>query len=213
MSKIMRKVFCLRDIKYSWLLLLSIAFCFLVFYIDRSDMKDPGWLTIGYLLAFALAVVWGVINYIGHIRMNVMYQKQNNIQAYVENLAMGKEDKLELQHYLEDYAADLIMQGKPKNEAAKEAINQFKVKEILSLSKDTMLFNLHAHYYLIGWAILAAIVDIIIWLLYGGVYPSSQLLLIIGLILIAYGMGFIALFCGYKLMDSFIYRKINEQLT
>jgi hypothetical protein len=176
-------------------------------------MKDPGWLTIGYLLAFALAVVWGVINYIGHIRMNVMYQKQNNIQAYVENLAMGKEDKLELQHYLEDYAADLIMQGKPKNEAAKEAINQFKVQEILSLSKDTMLFNLHAHYYLIGWAILAAIVDIIIWLLYGGFYPSSQLLLIIGLILIAYGMGFIALFCGYKLMDSFIYRKINEQLT
>ncbi|NYV66859.1 hypothetical protein HYI36_16435 [Bacillus sp. Gen3] len=213
MSKIMRKVFCLRDIKYSWLLLLSIAFGFLVFYIDRSDMKDPGWLTIGYLLAFALAVVWGVINYIGHIRMNVMYQKQNNIQAYVENLAMGKEDKLELQHYLEDYAADLIMQGKPKNEAAKEAINQFKVQEILSLSKDTMLFNLHAHYYLIGWAILAAIVDIIIWLLYGGFYPSSQLLLIIGLILIAYGMGFIALFCGYKLMDSFIYRKINEQLT
>ena len=51
----------------------------------------------------------------------------------------------------------------------RKAINQFKVQEILSLSKDTMLFNLHAHYYLIGWAILAAIVDIIIWLLYGGV--------------------------------------------
>lgn len=131
----MRKVFCLRDIKYSWLLLLSIAFCFLVFYIDRSDMKDPGWLTIGYLLAFALAVVWGVINYIGHIRMNVMYQKQNNIQAYVENLAMGKEDKLELQHYLEDYAADLIMQGKPKMKLQRKRLTNSRFRKFYPYQK------------------------------------------------------------------------------
>jgi hypothetical protein len=80
----------------------------------------------------------------------------------VNQLAMSEEDKLELQTYLEAYVQDLIQQGKTKDEAAREAINQFKVIEFLSLSKNTSFLNLHAHFHLIGWVTILTIAFIMI---------------------------------------------------
>ncbi|KOP77673.1 hypothetical protein LIS82_02145 [Cytobacillus solani] len=214
MSQFMRKMFSLNDIKYSWILLLSIILCFLIFYIDRADLLiDSAIVTTGYLLSFSIAVLWGAINYIGHIRMNVMYQKQNNIHAYVAQLALSQEDKWELQAYLEDFAEDLIQQGKTKEDASIEAINHFKVQEILSLSKNTLLFNLHAHYYLLGWVILACIFFTFIGVFWIVLFASSTLLLIVESMLFAYSLGFVGLFFVYKLFDAMIYRKLKENVS
>ncbi|WP_102272649.1 hypothetical protein [Cytobacillus massiliigabonensis] len=213
MSQFIRKIFSLNDIKYSWILLLSMILCFLIFYIDRADLLiDSAIVTTGYLLSFSIAVLWGAINYIGHIRMNVMYQKQDNIHAYVAQLALSQEDKWELQAYLEDFAEDLIKQGKTKEEASIEAITHFKVQEILSLSKNTLLFNLHAHYYLLGWVILAFVLFTVIGLFWITLFTSSTIMLIVESILMAYSFGFVGLFFVYKLFDAMIYRKLKENV-
>lgn len=210
MSQHIRKIFSLGDIRYSWILLLSSVLFGLSNYMDRIYSNDPSWIHVSYWISFAIAVLWGAINYISHIRMNNMYKKQNNIQEYVNLLAMNEEDKLELQTYLEDYVQDLIEQGNTKADATREAIKQFKVKEFLSLSKNTMFFNLHAHYYLIGWTIVIIVAFILVWLL--GIVAFSNLLipLIIEVTLVAYGLGLFGMFFLYKLIDAMIYRKFKE---
>lgn len=214
MGPFTKKMFSLHDIKYSWILLLSMALCFFIFYVDRSDyLADSAWLTIGYLLSFTVAVIWGALNYVGHIRINVMYQKQNDIHAYVAQLAMNQEDKMELQAYLEDFAEDLMKRGRTKAEASREAINEFKVQEILSLSKNTLLFNLHAHFYLLGWTILGFLVFILVGIFWVTLWPSSMMLLIIESMLFAYGIGFVGLFLIYKVLDTMIYRMFKDQLS
>jgi hypothetical protein len=102
--KLLRKAFSLGDIKYYWMLIVSIVVCGAFFYLDRSDNPDNQfWLNVGYGVSFGLAVLWSGVNYISHIHINAMYWKQNDIQVYVEQLAMNYEDKVELSNYLEDY--------------------------------------------------------------------------------------------------------------
>ncbi|MCC3372760.1 hypothetical protein [Cohnella sp. REN36] len=214
MNPMLRKMFSLRDLRFAWLLLVSISVCGLTFYADETFASaDPHALTVCYVLSFALAVIWSAANYIGHIRMHATYRKQHDIRAYVEQLAMSGEDRLELQNYLEDYAADLTSQGRTKEEAAREAINQFKVKEFLSLSKHSPLFDLHAHYYLLGWAAVAVAFFLLLGAIGLALFPSSLLLLIAESIALAYGLSFVGLFFVYKLLDAVIRRKLKEHLS
>lgn len=206
-----RKLFSLGELKYGWLLLLSVAICAVTYYADEYyDPDNQLWLSVGYFAAGAMAIVWGGANYIGHIRMNGLYRKQHNIPAYVEQLAMSGEDKLELRNYLEDFAADLESQGKTAEEAAKEAIAQFKVKEFLSMSKHTRPFESHGHHYLLGWAILifaaAAVIGAIDYALNG----LSLYLFIAKTVLAVYGAGFVALYVLSKTMDALVYRKLED---
>lgn len=210
MNQFNKKIFSLKDIKYPWILVISFIHFGISFYIDRIQSNDPIWLIISYWIAFLIAVLWGAINYIGHIRMNAIYKKQDDILAYVNQLAMSKDDKLELQTYLEDYVQDLIRQGKTKEDATREAINQFKVKEFLSLSKNTSIFNLHAHYYLIGWTIVLAITFILICILGLMIESTTLIFLIIEVSLFVYSLGLFGMFFVYKLLDALIYRKLSE---
>ncbi|TNJ62337.1 hypothetical protein FE784_31100 [Paenibacillus hemerocallicola] len=208
------KAFSLNDIKYYWLLVLSIVLCGAFVYWDRMDSPDKTlWLSVGYGASFGLAVLWSGANYVGHIRINAMYRKHNDIQAYVEQLAMNDEDKMELRNYLEDYTQDLMSQGKTKEQATAEAISQFKVKELLSLSKHTSLFDLHAHHYLLGWAAVAFVLLLLLELLDGLLFSHSLLTMIVESILAAYGAAFIMLFFIYKVLDVWVYRKLNSHLS
>ncbi|WFA07026.1 hypothetical protein [Bacillus sp. HSf4] len=213
MRHIFKKMFSLNDIQFFWVLIASSILFAFSFYFDRIHSHDPFWIVICYYISFAIAVVWGAVNYISHIRMNAMYNKQNDIRAYVNQLAMNEEEKLELQTYLEDYVEDLISQGKTKDEAAAEAINQFKVKEFLSLSKSTSFFNLHAHHYLFGWSLILMTALFLLWLfgIWLGVFPL--MFLVIEATLFAYGFGFFGMFFVYKLVDAAIYKKFKELLS
>ncbi|MFD0871051.1 MULTISPECIES: permease prefix domain 1-containing protein [Paenibacillus] len=210
MSPQIRKLFSLCDVKYGWVLLGSSALFGISNYFDQTYINDPIWVHISYWFSFAIAVLWGVLNYISHVRLNSMYKKQNDIQKYVNQLAMSEEDKLELQTYLEDYVQDLIQQGKTEDEAAREAINQFKVKEFLSLSKNTMFFNLSAHYYLIGWTTITVISIILAWLLETALFPDSLVIEAVENVLAAYSIGLLGMFFLYKLIDAAIYQKFKE---
>ncbi|WP_080832626.1 permease prefix domain 1-containing protein [Cohnella massiliensis] len=209
----LRKAFSIGDLKFGWILLVSLAVCAAVGYIDLVDNpEDQFWLAVGYAVAFGLAVLWSGVNYVGHIRLAAMYRKMNDIGAYVEQLAMGAEDKAELRNYLEDYAQDLIRQGKSERQATAEAISQFQVKELLRLSKHTDLFQLHAHYYLLGWTACAALLVLLIELT-KGVFPSESLAILLAeSIAAAYGASFVCLFFVYKLLDAFIYRTLRKHL-
>lgn len=214
MSHLIPKVFSLSDMKYGWCLLLSMLLCVVSYYADRLiNPEDQFWIAAGYTLSFAVAVVWGAINYIGHMRVNVKFQKHHDIEAYIQQLAMSQEDRLELQNYLEDYAKDLMGAGKSREDASREAISQFKVKELMSLSKNTTLFDLHAHYYLFGWTIFAIILFIVIGTAGYVWFPSSPHLLITLSILAAYGAGLSGTFFVYKVLDVLIYKKVKEYFT
>ncbi|UVI30491.1 permease prefix domain 1-containing protein [Paenibacillus spongiae] len=209
-----RKAFSLGDIKYSWMLILSILICGAFFYADRMDQPDDRlWLSVGYGASFGLAILWSVMNYIGHIRINAMYRKQNDIGAYVEQLAMSDEDKLELRNYLEDYTEDLMTRGKSREQATAEAISQFKVKELLSLSKNTSLFQLHAHCYLFGWAAVACAALVLLVVLDGALGSNAVLVLILETIFIVYGASLFLLFLVYKLLDAWIHQKMYGNLS
>ncbi|MCQ6561822.1 permease prefix domain 1-containing protein [Paenibacillus mendelii] len=211
---LLRKAFSLGDIRHSWLLILSVAICGVFFYMDRMDIPDDRlWLSIGYGVSFGIALLWSIVNYISHIRINVLYRNHSDIRAYVEQLAMSDEDKLELRNYLEDYTEDLMNQGKPREQAAAEAISQFKVKELLSLSKNTSLFQLHAHYYLFGWAAVASAAFILLVTMEGALLPNGGWVLILETIFIVYGAAFIVLFLVYKVLDVWIYQKVHGNLT
>ena len=210
MSHFLKKALMLSEIKYPWLIVLS-ALCFGSFYyVDRMYTTDPFWLFLCYWFSFGLAVIWGALNYISHIHLNAMYQKQNDLHAYVNQLVMSADEKLELQTYLEDYVEDLVEQGMTKQEATNEAINQFKVKEFLSLSKNTSLFNLHAHYYLLGLAVITGIVGLIIWVVTAAMNENTLITLMIEVTLFAYCIGLVGLFFVYKILDSVLYQKVNK---
>ncbi|WP_050180465.1 hypothetical protein [Domibacillus robiginosus] len=211
MQHFVTKAFSLNDIKYSWLLLISIIIFGVSFYLDLYFIPAFVQITalLGYGGAFILAALWGALNYIGHIRINALYQKNHDIFAFVDQLALDHEEKLELQAYLEDYVHDQINNGKTKEDAAKEAISQFKVKEFSALSKNTMLFNLHAHYYLIGFSFLAFLAFFILLLAHTS---SSSLFLLAGAYtILAYGIGFAGLFFVYKVVDIILYKKLKDE--
>jgi len=214
MTNLTRKIFSLRDLKYPWLLLISSVLCILTFYVDEHfDPGDQFWLSIAYFTSFAFAAIWGGMNYVGHIRINNLYRKQNDIRAYVDQLALSGEDKLELHNYLEDFAADLEQRGRSKEEAITEAINQFKVKEFLSMSKHTRPFESHSHHYLLGYSSLALTASFFL-ILINYVFPSFSLyLLILETVLAVYGLCFILLLILYKIFDKFIYRKLKDYFS
>ncbi|WP_099156717.1 hypothetical protein [Virgibacillus ndiopensis] len=211
MQHFIRKVFSLKDLKYSWLLLISVISFYITYYLDLlyNPAHVPIIALIGYGVAFIIAAIWGGFNYIGHIKVNALYQKHNDIHAFVSQLAMSYEEKMELQAYLEDYTTDQINQGKSENEAAREAINQFKIKEFSSLLKNTMIFNLHAHYYLGGYVFIAVITGLILKLI--SVFCPFLPLLVIAYTLFTFGFGFIGMFFIYKLLDAVLYKKLRGE--
>ncbi|MDP4097916.1 hypothetical protein OIN60_14160 [Paenibacillus sp. P96] len=214
MTNLSRKIFSLGEIRYAWILLLSIVICIVTFFSDEHfNPDDQFWLSVSYYVSFTLAAVWSGANYVGHIRVNSLYHKQNDIPAYVAQLALNKEDKMELQNYLEDFAADLEHQGRSKKEAAKEAINQFKVKEFLSMSKHTRPFETHGHHYLMGYALLLLASVLLLAIIAQMIAPGILLLFIFQVVLAVYGVCFITLFMLYKVLDRFIYRKLKQYFS
>lgn len=210
MEKLIKKIFSLYDLKYIWLLLISFIAFYITFYLDL--LYEPSYVQLtalaGYGCAFITASVWSVLNYINLIKFNIMYKKSSDINAFVDQLTISREEKLEIQGYLEDYIEDLISSGKQRADATREAIESFKVKEIISSSKNSRLFNLHAHYYLLGYSFIMVITGLLLRIIYLNI--NSLLLLSLEWLLYLYGIGFTGLFVVYKLFDIVLYKKIDE---
>lgn len=211
MNNLYKKIFNLTDISYSWLLLGSMFAFIAAFYIGKMNpqmTEAMEWITYGSIVA--LPTIWGVLNYIDHIRLNARYKRFDNIDVYVDNLIMSKDEKAELKGYLEDYSRDLMSQGKTREEAVKTALSQFAIQEFVSISKNSSIINLAIHYYLVGYTIIALGLALLLQLITSILLVKSYLLLVVKFMFTAYGIGFIGLYFLYKLMDTILSKNISS---
>jgi hypothetical protein len=79
-----------------------------------------------YGASFLVALLWSILNYIGHLQIRAIYKKHDNIEAFVKRLTLSKEEKAELTEYLNDFVKDLEEIGSTHEEAVKTAISLFK---------------------------------------------------------------------------------------
>jgi hypothetical protein len=209
MKLLFKKLWSVTDIKYGWIITLSFLVFLFLFYIDlrvNRHFIHPLAL-VGYGLAFVVAVVWSILNYISHIKINVLFKQSSDIDAFLSQLTISRDEKVEIKAYLEDYIVDLMENGQELMEATKEAIEAFKVKEMLSLSKNTALLNLPAHYYLLGIGVSLLILGLFTRLL--ELVDYDLFLLALEWLFYLYGVGCIGLFFAYKLLDIVLYKKIK----
>lgn len=213
MDNLLRKIFSLRELRYGLLLCFSIVICVVTYYFDEQiNPADQMWLSISYYISFTIAAIWCGMNYFAQIRMNQFFRRQNDIYAYVNQLALSGEDKLELQNYLEDYATDLEQHGKTREEAVTEAINQFRVREFLSMSKHSKLFETHGHHYLLGYAAIMLSADLVLAIIDRLASPSIFFKIFFS-VLSVYGASFVIVYVMYKALDQFIYEKIKKYFS
>jgi hypothetical protein len=210
MTPLTRKIFSIGEIKQGWLLLLSAAICAATFAIDVIyDPDDQFWLSVAYYASFTAAAVWAIANYVLHLRLNRLYRKRDDIRAYAEQLALPADERQELLDYLEDFAADLERRGRSEEEAVREAITQFQVKEFLSMSKRSSPIETHGHHYLLGCAALsffAALASAAVGLLPG--VPEAPPF-VAETVATVYGCCFLGLYGLYKFMDNLLFRTLS----
>ncbi|MEL7566738.1 MAG: hypothetical protein AAGU27_17915 [Dehalobacterium sp.] len=204
MNKI-RRIYYLADIKYPWLLLISMlafitALFFNRFYPDTFTRIE----IVIYGAVFLVALLWSILNYIGHLRISVIYKKHDNIEAFIKRLTMSKEEKTELSEYLNDFVKDLEENGSTHEEAVKTAISHFQVQEFTQAQGN--IFETPIHYYLLGYVsifvgliIVIQCIDLIISLPF--------IILAVSFMLMLFSIAFICLFFIYRLIDVMIAKK------
>lgn len=206
-----KRIFNLTDIRYPWLLLLSmILFVFSLYNNKINPDINVGLEFLTYGTAIGCAFVWSVLNYIDHMKLNAIYKKSDNIDSYVDSLIMKKDEKEDLKQYLNDFVQDLEANGKTKDEAVRIAINQFQVDEFTALSKNTGIFELPSHYYLIGYVVIFALVMILTQVLISIGLGGRFWLYAVNFMLVLYSLAFLGLVLLYKLIDTLVARKITH---
>jgi hypothetical protein len=159
----------------------------------------------GYVLGIMIASLWGILNYIDHLRINPLYKQSNTIEEFVDELELNSDDKLEIMTYMEDYVNDHVANGKDIKSATEEAISQFKVQEITEnqLRKDAFFFQ--SHNYLIGNGLFLFLVGIFFWFLFSQFH--LVLLVTIEILGICFAFGFWILFVLYKFLNVILKKK------
>lgn len=206
-----KKIFNLSDIRYPWLLLLSmILFVFSLYNNKVNPYISVGLEFLTYGTAIGSAFVWSILNYVDHIKVNAIYRKSDNIDSYVNSLIMKKDEKEDLKQYLNDFVKDLEANGKTKEDAVRTAISQFQVNEFTSLSKNTGIFELPSHYYLIGYVMIFILAIILIQVMISVGLGGRFWLFAINFMLGLYSLAFLGLLLLYKLIDTLVARKITQ---
>lgn len=209
MNIFIKKVFNLSDIRYSWLLFVSmLLFIFSLYYNKMNPKLSIIVELITYGGAAGLAIVWGILNYIDHIKINAKFKKYDNVDLFVENLVMNQEEKEDLKAYLNDFVDDLQQKGRTEDEAIKTAIAQFQIQEFALLSKNNGIFELPSHYYLLGYFCIIAVAIVVIGVFTNTIFGNSFLLKAMNFTLNLYAIGLICLLFLYKLIDKLIGEKI-----
>ncbi len=205
MNKV-KRIYDLTDIKYPWLLLLSmVAFVLSLYFNKLHPNIGPNAEMVIYGSSIAIALIWSILNYISHLKLNAIYKKHDDITVFVEHMAMKKDEKIELIQYLNDFVKDLEEKGDAHEVAVKKAISQFQVQEFLA-AQDGDLFEKPTHYYLLGYASIFVGVILIIQCL-NIIFPVPFIVSAANFMLELYSIAFFFLFFLYKLIDSLISKK------
>jgi hypothetical protein len=202
MDKI-KQAYRLSGIKYPWVLLISMIVFMLSLYFQRVYRNDfSDFEIVGYGSGFLAALIWSVLNYFGHLKLNRLFKKYDNIDVFVEQTHMKKEEKEEFAQYLNDYVKDLEQKGEPHGSAVKKAINSFQVQEF-SEAKGGDMFEKPAHYYLLGYTSVFVAVIIILQTV-DGFFPAQLIISSLSLTLGLYAAAFFILFFLYKVIDKLL---------
>lgn len=206
-----KKIFDLSDIRYSWMLLVSMVLFLAALYNNKVN-PDMGvnieFLTYG--TAIGCAFLWSIFNYVDHIKINAIYKKGDNIDAYVNSLVMNKSEKEDLRQYLYDFVKDLEASGKTTNEAVRTAIGQFQVNEFTSLTKNTGIFELPGHSYLIGYAVIFALGILLSLVMINTGLAAGFWINAVNFMLILYFVSFLSLLLLYKIIDNIFAKKLTH---
>lgn len=209
MQIFVKKIFNLSDIRYPWLLLISMmAFMFSLYNNKINPEINTMMELLTYGTAIAIAIVWSILNYIDHIKINVLLRRYDDIDIFVDNLVLNKQEKEDLKSYLNDFVKDLQNNGKTKDEAIKAAIAQFQVEEFTSVSKNSGIFELSNHYYLIGYILIFTIAMMLIGIFTNTILENSFLLKAMNFMLNLYSIGLFGLLLLYKIIDNLVVKKI-----
>lgn len=204
MNKI-KRIYNLTDIKYPWLLLISMLAFIMALNFNRTY---PDAFTrieiVVYGAVFLVALLWSILNYIGHLQIGAIYKKYDNIEAFIERLTMSKEEKAELTEYLNDFVKDLEENGSAHEEAVKTAISHFQVKE-LTQSQGNM-FETPTQYYLLGYVSIFVALILVIQCV-DLIVSLPFIVLAVSFMLMLFSAAFICLFFIYKLIDVMIAEK------
>jgi hypothetical protein len=157
---------------------------------------------VSYGLSFLVALVWSVLNYFGHLKLNKMFKKYDNIDVFVEQTHMEKEEKKEFTQYLNDFVKDLEEKGESHDAAVKKAISHFQVQEF-SEAKGRDMFEKPTHYYLLGYMSIFAAVIIIVQIV-DLFLPIHFILSSLSFTLGVFGVAFFVLFFLYKIIDKLL---------
>lgn len=209
MKLLIKKIFNLSDIRYPWIILISMLLFVFSLYNNKinPDINTTVEL-ITYGTSVGFAFIWSILNYVDHIKVNAIYKKNDSIEAYVDSLIMKKEEKEDLKEYLNDFVRDLEEGGKTKDEAIKTAISQFQVKEFTSLSKNAGILELPTHNYLIGYVLVFMTAAVVISSLTNTILSNLFWLHAINFMLVLYSISFIGLLLLYKLIDRVVAKKL-----
>lgn len=203
---IIKRVYSLSEIKYPSMLLLSMSafimsFCIGRYYRDLTPAAEAAMYGIG----FAIALIWSILNYMGHLKLSRIYKKYDTIGTFVEYMTMEDDEKIELIQYLNDFVKDLEERGENHENAVKKAISHFQVQEFSEI-RGSDIFEKHSHYYLFGYVSIFLGAFLVISLL-NAIVHITFILAAINLTLVIYGIGLFLLFFLYKLIDILMAKK------
>lgn len=206
-----KKIFDLSDIRYSWILLISMILFVLSLYNNRINPDINVKIELlTYGIAIGCAFLWSVLNYVDHIKVNAIYKKSDNIDAYVNSLLMKKDEKEDLKQYLNDFVKDLEANGKTKEEAVRTAISHFQVNEFTSLSKNTGILELPGHYYLIGYVTIFVLIMLLTQIMITVSLGGRFWFYAINFMLTLYSVAFLGLLLLYKIIDTVVAKKFTR---
>ncbi|KPU42824.1 hypothetical protein OXPF_35870 [Oxobacter pfennigii] len=204
MNKI-KKIYSLTDIKYPWLLLISMLGFILALYFNRAYPYAFTRIEIViYGAVFLVALLWSILNYVGHLKISAIYKRHDNIEVFIRGLTMNNEEKADLTEYINDFVKDLEENGSTHEEAVRTAISHFQVKEFTQWQGN--IFETPIHYYLLGYVSIFAGLIIVIQCI-DLIVSLPFIILAVSFMLMLFSAAFICLFFIYKLMDVMIAKK------
>lgn len=193
-----------KYISFKYILILSVfLFFFSYLYYDINDFQEyPSLSIIGNIIAAVLAVFWVCINYIDHLRLNPLYRDFNNIDKFIKDMNIEKDEKNEISQMMYDYVEDKMKQGVDETQATIEIIKQFQKQELES--KNEKIFYLHKHYYILNYGVILIILATLVYIV-GEVLLEiySPITNALEVTAISYGVGFLVTYVLY-----FIFNKI-----
>lgn len=109
----------------------------------------------------------------------------------------------------EDIVKDMLSSGKSQSEAEHIAIMHFKIDELEKLSKNSKLFKLNTHQYLLGFSFILALVGLFFYMVQV-YFVNSIILEITPEVILSYFIGLIATFIVYKFFDLMLFYWIRR---